>query len=175
MFWLWDAIITCHGYLTQVLLIQRSRWCGLRSVLWWCWIHLYHQRPREDAYCGGDAKPRARHCLERYYLLPYSMYHKHQVEPFVPPHDMDLNRLSLEEEEALQTCMHRFAERVRAEMNAKQLLWYLQSKQPVPNLWCYHSILQVRTRRVQLYPLFEDYDGVHIGSITRNQVNFEGS
>lgn len=26
-------------------------------------------------------------------------------------------------------------------------------------------------RRVQLYPLFEDYDGVHIGSVTKSQVN----
>ena len=31
--------------------------------------------------------------------------------------------------------------------------------------------LQVRVRRIQIFPLFEDYDRVHIGSVTRSQVN----
>ena len=30
--------------------------------------------------------------------------------------------------------------------------------------------LQVRVRRIQIFPLFEDYDRVHIGSVTRSQV-----
>ena len=29
---------------------------------------------------------------------------------------------------------------------------------------------QVRVRRIQIFPLFEDYDRVHIGSVTRSQV-----
>jgi len=31
-------------------------------------------------------------------------------------------------------------------------------------------LLQVRVRRIQIFPLFEDYDGMHIGSVTRSQV-----
>ena len=34
--------------------------------------------------------------------------------------------------------------------------------------------LQVRVRRIQIFPLFEDYDRVHIGSVTRSQVNKGG-
>ena len=30
--------------------------------------------------------------------------------------------------------------------------------------------VQVRVRRIQLFPLFEDYDRVHIGSVTKGQV-----
>ena len=32
------------------------------------------------------------------------------------------------------------------------------------------SYIQVRVRRIQIFPLFEDYDRVHIGSVTRSQV-----
>ena len=32
------------------------------------------------------------------------------------------------------------------------------------------SLVQVRVRRIQIFPLFEDYDRVHIGSVTRSQV-----
>ena len=35
---------------------------------------------------------------------------------------------------------------------------------------CLHiSSLQVRVRRIQIMPFFEDYDRVHIGSVTRSQ------
>jgi len=31
-------------------------------------------------------------------------------------------------------------------------------------------LLQVRVRRIQFFPLFEDYNRVHIGSVTQSQV-----
>ena len=31
-------------------------------------------------------------------------------------------------------------------------------------------LLQGRVRRIQIFPLFEDYDRMHIGSVTRSQV-----
>ena len=33
-------------------------------------------------------------------------------------------------------------------------------------------MVQVRVRRIQIFPLFEDYDRVHIGSVTRSQVSY---
>ena len=36
--------------------------------------------------------------------------------------------------------------------------------------YCCCHVSQVRVRRIQIFPLFEDYDRVHIGSVTRSQV-----
>ena len=35
-----------------------------------------------------------------------------EVNQFTPPEEVDLNQLSVEEEQILQKCMHRLAERV---------------------------------------------------------------
>ena len=97
-----------------------------------------------------------------------------EPEVFQPPEPETVKMLDPENEAILQRSMRRLAEQVCSQLTFFYYFFMYQCTVQFPvisevHFDCMNYYFQVRKNRIQLFPLFEDYDRVNNGTVSRSQ------